>query len=104
MRGEAQFRLNNLSLALTDINRVRERGFGTGPTFTPLTTITLDGILTERGRELAWEYHRRQDLIRFGKFNQPWQFKSASAPTRNIFPIPRTQLDLNPNLKQNPGY
>jgi hypothetical protein len=104
MRGEAHFRLNNLSLALTDINRVRERGFGTGPTFTPLTTITLDGILTERGRELAWEYHRRQDLIRFGKFNQPWQFKSASAPTRNIFPIPRTQLDLNPNLKQNPGY
>ena len=102
MRAEAQFRLGNTGPALLDINRVRERGYGAN--YTPLAAITLDEILAERGRELAWEFHRRQDLIRFGKFNQPWQFKAASPETRNIFPIPRTQLDLNPNLKQNPGY
>jgi hypothetical protein len=102
MRGEAQFRLGNTGPALTDINRVRERAYGAN--YTALTTITLDEILAERGRELAWEYHRRQDLIRFDKFTQPWQFKSASAETRELYPIPRTQLDLNPNLKQNPGY
>jgi starch-binding outer membrane protein, SusD/RagB family len=102
MRGEARFRLGNTAGALEDINRIRERAYGAN--YTPLAALTLDEILKERGRELAWEYHRRQDLIRFGKFNDPWQFKSASASTRNVYPIPRTQLDLNPNLKQNPGY
>jgi hypothetical protein len=102
MRAEARFRLGNTAGALEDINRVRERGYGAN--YTPLTTITLDGILAERGRELAWEYHRRQDLIRFDKFDDAWQFKPVSAETRKLYPIPRTQLDLNPNLKQNPGY
>ncbi|MDO1444790.1 RagB/SusD family nutrient uptake outer membrane protein [Rhodocytophaga aerolata] len=102
MRAEAQFRLGNTAAALTDINRVRERAYGAN--YVALTTITLDEILAERGRELAWEFHRRQDLIRFDKFTQAWQFKPASAETRELYPIPRTQLDLNPNLSQNPGY
>jgi hypothetical protein len=102
MRAEARFRLGNTAGALEDMNRVRERAYGTS--YTPLTAVTLDAILAERGRELAWEFHRRQDLIRFDKFNMPWEFKPASAEFRKLYPIPRTQLDLNPNLKQNPGY
>jgi hypothetical protein len=50
------------------------------------------------------EGYRRQDLIRFGKFLQPWQEKAASDPRNLLFPIPNDQLAVNPNLTQNPGY
>ncbi|GAB2786287.1 RagB/SusD family nutrient uptake outer membrane protein [Rhabdobacter roseus] len=99
MRAEARLRAGNAAAALTDVNLVRERASAA-----PLTSLTLATMLAERGRELAWEYHRRQDLIRFGEFNKAWQFKAASPATRNVFPIPQDQLNLNPNLKQNPGY
>jgi hypothetical protein len=68
------------------------------------STLTLDNILDERGRELYWEGWRRNDLIRFGKWLQAWQLKSASDAKRLLFPIPSDQLALNPNLTQNPGY
>ncbi|RDC65132.1 RagB/SusD family nutrient uptake outer membrane protein [Adhaeribacter pallidiroseus] len=99
MRGEAHFRNGNTALALEDFNTIRTlRGVD------PFTTLTEDMILAERGRELAWECHRRQDLIRFGKFTSARKFKDASPETRILFPIPQSQLSLNPNLKQNPGY
>ncbi|NQX39617.1 Starch-binding associating with outer membrane [Pedobacter steynii] len=70
-----------------------------------ITTITLDGILEERGRELAWEGWRRNDLIRFGKYQGKWGFKAGNeGASRDIFPIPATELVLNKNLKQNTGY
>jgi hypothetical protein len=71
-----------------------------------LSSLTLDLILEERGREFAWENLRRNDLIRFDKFaNGSWQFKPASGnKTRELFPIPTQQLARNPNLRQNPGY
>ena len=99
MRAEANLRLGKVADAVKDVNVIRDRAGAT-----PVTTLTLDGMLAERGWEMAWEYTRRQDLIRFGQFNKPWQFKEASPAFRNIFPIPATQLSLNPNLKQNPGY
>lgn len=69
------------------------------------TTITPEIMLDERGRELYNEQWRRQDLIRFGKFLQPFQEKSkVSAATYLIFPIPNQQLAVNTNLTQNPGY
>ena len=99
MRGEAHFRNGNTALALEDINLIRQqRGVE------PFTTLSEDVILAERGRELAWEYHRRQDLIRFGMFTAPLQFKEQSPEFRNLYPIPQSQLALNPKLKQNPGY
>ena len=63
-----------------------------------LSNATLDDILAERGREMFWEAHRRQDLIRFGKFNQAWWKKRASDVSRRIFPIPQWAIDSNPNL------
>jgi starch-binding outer membrane protein, SusD/RagB family len=71
----------------------------------PLGSITLTNLLAERGRELYLEAHRRNDLIRFGKFNDPVQERSgASAPFRVVYPIPNIALSSNPNLKQNVGY
>ena len=99
MRGEAHFRNGNQTAALEDINYIREQR-----AVDPFTSLTLDNILAERGRELAWEYHRRQDLIRFGKYTAPRTFKDQSDEFRNIFPIPTSQISLNPQLKQNPGY
>jgi hypothetical protein len=38
--------------------------------------ISLDELLEERARELAWEAWRRNDLIRFGKFESAWGFEN----------------------------
>jgi hypothetical protein len=75
------------------INEVRERAG-----IEDLSGATLDDILEERGREMFWEAHRRQDLIRFGKFNDAWWEKSASTPDRNTFPIPQWAIDANGKL------
>jgi hypothetical protein len=64
-------------------------------------------ILDERGRELYNEGWRRIDLIRHGKFVQ----KAVDAGWANsgddhldLYPIPQSAINENPNLKQNPGY
>lgn len=70
-----------------------------------LGSINLDGLLEERGREVYFEGWRRNDLIRFGQFNNPTQERSqASDPSRVVFAIPLQALATNPNLQQNVGY
>jgi len=77
------------------------------------SNLTLDFLIDERSRELYWEGHRRQDLIRFGKYTggtYNWAFKGGSPggialPGHfNVYPIPANNLAANPNLTQNPGY
>src|SRR5215217_1024057 len=69
------------------------------------STLTLDELLAERGREFIFEGFRRDDLIRFGKFTTAsWWDHQPSQPTRSLFPIPQQQRDLNPKLGQNSGY
>lgn len=70
-------------------------------TANPVDPTTL---LAERGRELYWESVRRTDLIRFGVFLKPWQYKPTDDPKYLLMPIPGQALGSNPNLKQNPGY
>lgn len=72
---------------------------------TKLSSINFDVLLDERGRELWWENWRRQDMIRFKRFLDPFQEKEyISDPKYLLFPIPADQVALNPNLTQNPGY
>jgi hypothetical protein len=101
MKAEAQMRLGQTANATTTINLVRARASASN-----FTTLTLDDIYDERGRELCWEGHRRQDMIRFGKFLLPHDFKTATSPnTYTLFPIPASALAANPTgLTQNPGY
>lgn len=78
--------------------------------------IELGGLLDELAWEFVAEHHRRQDLIRFringstaNVYNaKSWFCKDAiSDPTNkdyDVFPIPKTALDGNSNLVQNPGY
>ncbi|NOU62256.1 RagB/SusD family nutrient uptake outer membrane protein [Marinifilum caeruleilacunae] len=84
------------------VNQVRYRAFGNDSH--NYTSITLDELLAERGRELAFEEVRRQDLIRFGKWGDEWKFKPQSEPYKELFPIPNNVLNANTNLEQNPGY
>ena len=89
-------------VALECVNKVHKRA-GLAP-YTA-AELTLDELLNERGRELAWEGHRRDDQIRFGTYNGTWEFKEADVPTRNIFPIPNWVRDGAPGVyTQNPGY
>lgn len=96
MKAEALARKGSFNLALPIVNRIRKRSNAT-----EWTSLTLDNILEERGRELAFEMTRRRDLIRFGKFTQPWEFKAASDASRNLYPIPQAALNANPKLKPN---
>lgn len=69
-----------------------------------LATVDLDVLLDERSRELYLETWRRQDLIRFGKFNEAFGKKGVSDPKYVVYAIPNQQLAVNPNLSPNPGY
>lgn len=100
MKAEALWRINPANAdALTIVNDIRARAGVDG-----FTSLTADNLLEERGREFFAEGHRRTDLIRFGKYNQAWEFKDASDPHYNVFPVPQDQLNANPNLEQNDGY
>jgi hypothetical protein len=68
------------------------------------TNITLDSVYNERCREFSWETWHRNDMIRFGKYEGAWGFKTDADPNHRIFPIPSTALLLNPALTQNKGY
>lgn len=101
MKAEAELRNGSAGDGLTIVNDLRAiRGA------TALGTLTLDNLLDERGRELYWESWRRNDLIRFGKFLDPF---GPTKPTKTddkylVFPIPANALAANPDLGQNPGY
>lgn len=94
MKAEAMLRGGQSGAAAVEyVNPIRERANADA-----WTDLTLDDLLAERGREMFFEGHRRQDLIRFGEFNKAWWEKDASTSDRNTFPIPQWAIDANPNL------
>lgn len=74
----------------------------------PSLSATLDNLLNERLLELVWEGWRRQDMIRFGTYCKQYDIHTPSEADKKgyttVFPIPEKAHELNPNLKQNPGY
>ena len=98
----------NMSTAVDYVNMVLQRANAA-----TVSSIDLDFMLEERGRELYWECHRRTDLIRFGEFTGgsylwPWKGNVAEGKVvdnkYNLFPIPASDIGANPNLSQNTGY
>lgn len=103
----------DIATALAYVNTLRQRAYGDASGNITAGDLTLDFILEERARELYYEAHRRQDLIRFGRFtggvyNWPWKGgvpNGTSIPNAyRLYPIPLEALQANPNLIQNPGY
>ena len=114
MYAEATLRGGNgtTSTAVGYINELRERAYGDTSGNITEADLDLDFIIDERSRELYWECHRRTDLIRFDQFsdNGVWQWKggvqqgTTTGSFRNLMPLPATDLGINTNLEQNPGY
>lgn len=97
MKAEAIFRSGGDAAPLVNELRVL-RGA------TPFGSVGAQELIDERGRELYAELWRRNDLIRFGQFTDAYELKPEGDDSRNLFPIPASQVILNPNLVQNPGY
>ncbi|MEZ2444492.1 RagB/SusD family nutrient uptake outer membrane protein [Chitinophaga sp. RCC_12] len=68
--------------------------------------LSFGRFLDELGWEFDQEGHRRTDMIRFGAFTKKSWLSHAATNNinRTLFPIPRTEIQKNNNLKQNPGY
>ena len=100
LRGAAATTVNGeLQTPEVLVNKIRARAQTEA-----VTTVDLTLLLEERARELAWEGWRRNDLIRFGQYEAKWGFKDNTDVNRRLYPIPASEISLNPNLKQNPGY
>ena len=104
MRAEAKLRSGDEAGALQDINLIRSKRNAEGKTLPEYSSLTAEDVLKERGYELYWEGLRRQDLIRFGEFTKSYQEKPETNPTRQLYPIPTSAVDVNENLQQNDGY
>lgn len=121
MLAEALNEQNKSGDALSWLNKVRDRAFGAG--VSPITATDQETlrsiILKERRVELAFENKRWLDLVRTGNaitvmknFGTALKAKYSYLPANSfnvtenslLFPIPYTEIELNSQLKQNPGY
>lgn len=99
MKAEALLWLNQDALARPLIAQVRDRAGLTTP-----ATVDLDFLYDELMFEFMWEGHRRTDNIRFDKYNVGIDVVSSTDHHLDILPIPKTAMELNNKLVQNPGY
>lgn len=117
--------------AYNAVNMVRRRGFGLNTGSTGAADLPeglsyeqfQQAVRDERSYELAFEGHRRQDLIRWGLFYdsiqqtfydlQTWHDMAASyyrcidftvEGKNELMPIPQRDMDLCKQFKQNPGW
>jgi starch-binding outer membrane protein, SusD/RagB family len=104
-RAEAYARLGQLQAAVDDLNRTRVRAglpaltlAGIGGTM----QAVLDAIWQERRLELAFEGFRWPDLVRTGRAIAAVGL--AGKEHQVLYPIPQEELDVAPNIEQNPGY
>ncbi|MBO7417751.1 MAG: RagB/SusD family nutrient uptake outer membrane protein [Bacteroidaceae bacterium] len=131
VRAEALLRSGgDVAEATRLVNTVRARAWSGNPNYKPYAAVTLADVQLERRLELAWEGVSREDDIRFGCYDKdmwsmfragvgnelddngmpksltpntfPWARKSDKY--LELFPIPFSAWQTNPNLVQNPGY
>ncbi len=109
MKAEAFNETNNADSAKANLNKVRQRArasYNGTPPAELLADITTndqgqlrDAIRHERRVELAQEFHRYFDLMRYGKaaaesaLGDKFNFE-----TKRYFPLPQKELDANPAI------
>lgn len=129
---EAKFQLGDEATAREYINKIRERARGGNPNTLPDITATGNALLEklrhERKIELAFEDHRYFDVRRWkiadvtekepaikiditkddqtGKKTYRMDVLQVRnfLPQHYLFPIPRSEIQKNPLLEQNPNY
>jgi hypothetical protein len=104
---EAAFRVGNKSEAAAKINMVRARARGGNTSVLPDVSSSDDlfkAIVHERRVELALEGKRYFDLVRWELAESELGASGYQPARKGLYPIPQTELDVNPNLKQNAGY
>jgi hypothetical protein len=108
LHAEASLMAGQAGPALTSLNRVRQRA-GLGA----LGAVTLAQIETEQLRELGFENERWLFLSRHGRLTDAASIAVLAShdpqftgfqPHQALLPIPVTEVNLNPNVEQNPGY
>lgn len=108
MYAEAANENNKPAVAISAINTVRARvGMPPLPTAGILVgnkQQIFDAIVHERRIELAFEYHRLNDLRRWGLAAKQLGALGYVEPKHRFFPIPQQELNTNPLLVQNTGY
>lgn len=82
------------------INEVRAR-----VSLAPITGATMADLKLERRLELAFEYDRYFDLVRWGDAASVLASQGYDPAKNGLFPVPQNEIDLsNGVLTQNPGY
>lgn len=75
------------------------------PDYNFATDGTLDeAIFSERQREFMFEGQRWSDVIRKGKGVELFGNLGFVAGKNELLPIPKQEMDVNPNMVQNPGW
>lgn len=117
---EAAVKLQNNDKAVFYLDKIVRRG---NPVNTVEgTTVTLDRVLEERRKEFFGEGHRMFDVLRNGgTIIRKNVSISAISSTKHlslqdyakefdwnmykvVLPIPKAEIDANPNMEQNPEY
>lgn len=121
MLAECENELGNLDAAVGLVNQVRARvnmpGLNSGPEWLKVSSKKdmFNRIRHERAVELACEGHSFSDLKRWGlletlngvaeKDMTGGKWYTRVVRSRDyLWPIPSSEIEKNPNLKQNPGW
>jgi hypothetical protein len=106
---EAQAELGNVNEARIALETVRARARALATDSTALPPVVTNdpnemklAVRHERLVELGFELHRFFDLVRWGIAQDV--LPGFQTGKHEVFPIPQTEIDLNPFLNQNPGY
>ncbi|MFN4075927.1 MAG: RagB/SusD family nutrient uptake outer membrane protein [Cloacibacterium sp.] len=123
IKAEARAEASDFPGVVTALKFITDARGAAAPTLPTSKAEAFAQILTERRKELAFEGFRYLDLKRLGAIagvsvdRDPADYSSSSAnfPGANpsnlpinsykwTLPIPQDELNVNPNIQQNPGY
>ncbi|GAC1372326.1 MAG: RagB/SusD family nutrient uptake outer membrane protein [Hymenobacter sp.] len=115
LQAEALNELGQPAAAVPLVNQVRQR-VGLAPIVAANYTQNSLRLYmrNERGRELAGEGQRWFDILRWGLLDnqaglddlktRDGDFANFVLGKSKLLPIPQSDIDIDPNIKQNPGY
>ena len=114
LKAEALNQLGQTAQAIPLINAIRAR-VNLAPTTASTQSDVAAAILLERRLELSLEGHRWNDLLRAGAQYTITLMNGQVDPSGNplnynvtqnllLYPIPLSEIQLDANLAQNPGF